>query len=535
MQIVSSADATSTTGPTARPAARRSDSGRSDVPRAPARRGAPAFAEAGRDALPLAVDLDRTLLLTDTLVEAFLLLFFARPLRALRVLFELRHGRGAFKAALVDVELRDDGLLYNERLLDYLQAEKARGRALHLVTAADQRVADAIAAQTGLFDSAHGTRDRRNLKGERKRAFLAETFPDGFAYAGDSAADLSVWRDASSAVLVGVSPSTRRGFERLGRPVELDLPMERTPARDWLKLLRLHQWSKNVLVFVPLLLSQLFTEADAVMAAVAGFLTMGITASGTYIFNDIADMNSDRRHPTKSARPIARGAVDAGAAFLVGIALVASGLALTALVSLPATVCLAAYVATTLSYSFGLKRVPLLDIFALGALYTLRVVFGALLLGALATPWLLMFSFFFFFSLSMAKRHVEIVNARDGIREREPAASDAPRPATRGERIPGRGYTTDDAPLTLSLGVGTVIAAVLILSLYVANDISPEQYETPEWLWGVVMVVFAWASRIWLLSHRGVLDADPVSFAIRDPASILMGALAGVGFLLSLV
>ena len=470
---------------------------------------------------PLAVDLDRTLIRTDSLVEGFLQGLFRHPRKALHALTALRNGRAAFKRAVTSAVVLDAShLLFNEEVLDYLRDQHRHGRELHLVTAADQSVADLVAAKTGMFASAVGSNPEVNLKGPHKLSFLEGRFPDGFSYAGDSTADLVIWRKARSAVLVGVGDSTRRAVAAMGCDIELDLATEHRGLHDWLRLMRVHQWSKNLLLFVPLVLGHAFLNLTAVVSVIVGFVAMSLAASGTYIFNDISDIASDRLHPTKRSRPIARGAIDAGPAFGVAVLLIGVGLALMAARSLPAAGLLVAYLAISLSYSSFLKRLAILDIFVLGGLYTLRILMGGYLAGAAPSHWLVMFSFFFFFSLSLAKRHVEIANAK--------------RATTEDVSVIGRGYRTSDAPLTLALGVSTSLLSVLIFSLYIANDMYPRGlYHHPQWLWGDVILVMMWSSRIWLFSHRGELDDDPVSFALRDPPSLLMGLAAAVVLVLA--
>lgn len=288
-----------------------------------------------------------------------------------------------------------------------------------------------------------------------------------------------------------------------------------------MKLFRVHQWAKNILLFVPLVLGQAVFDLQALFPVVLGFIAMNLVASGAYVVNDISDIASDRVHATKRNRPIASGLIDAGQALAVALTLIIAGVALVLSQSLSAAVLLLVYLTATLSYSFALKLMPMVDIFVLGGLYTLRIVIGAELAGMANSHWLLMFSFFFFFSLSMAKRHVEIANAA--------RASNTELP------IKGRGYRTSDTPLTLCMGIGTNLVAILILSLYVATDIYPrENYAHPQWLWAIVVLVMMWSSRIWFLSHRGELDDDPVSFAIRDRISILIGVVTAAIFTLSI-
>lgn len=472
---------------------------------------------------PLAVDLDRTLLLTDTLVEQFLIIAFRHPWQALKALAVLRQGRAAFKQAVLRIAAIDPGIfLFNQHFVAYLQAQKRAGRELHLVTAADQETADLVARDIGIFDSATGSSPPINLKGRHKLGYLEQRFPGGFSYAGDSPADLVIWKKAESAVLVGVSRSTRDAFSRLDCPLECEIKRQPVGLRDWLKLLRVHQWSKNILLVVPLILGQAFVQLHALLTVGIGFIAMGLAASGTYVINDISDILADRGHQTKRFRPIARGVIDAGQAFCVAVGLIVLGVAIMAMLSLPAAGWLLVYLAGTLFYSFVFKRLPMIDIFVLGGLYTLRIVIGVYLAGEPLSHWLLMFSFFFFFALSMAKRHVEITKAAA-----QPGA---------GIEIKGRGYRTTDAPLTLTMGLGTNLIAILVLSLYVSSDIYVRPlYSDPQWLWGAVILVMMWSSRIWLLSHRGELDDDPVSFAIRDRLSILMGLATGLFFALSLI
>ncbi|QOG07127.1 UbiA family prenyltransferase [Aureimonas sp. OT7] len=472
---------------------------------------------------PLIIDLDRTMLKTDTLIEQFLILLIRAPHLALRALLSLRHGKAAFKAAIVDhAPINVDALAVNQLLLSYLQQQLSAGRELHLVTAADQRIADAVSQRLGIFRSATGTNRDHNLKGIHKRDYLISAFPSGFSYAGDSTADIPIWKAAKSAVLVGVKARTRRTVEALNCTIEADIEGSDRSLKQWIRLMRVHQWSKNVLIFVPLFLSHRYYDIHTVMMCVLCFAAMSIMASGTYIINDIVDVSADRQHRTKRFRPIAHGDIDAGAASVTAGSMIAAGLFFVANLSIPVFILFIVYLLTTIAYSFLLKRMVMVDVLVLASLYTLRVLIGVVIIGDQLSHWLLMFAFFFFFSLSLAKRHVEIVNA---------ASRNGP-----DSSILNRGYKTGDAPLTLATGVSTNIASITVLSLYVATDIYPAAlYNHPEWLWGVVSMVLIWSTRIWLLAHRGELNDDPVSFALRDPASLAIGFVTASFFALSIV
>ena len=461
--------------------------------------------------LPLVVDLDFTLLRTDSLWEQFIALLFRKPLAALAALAALPAGRARFKARVVDLGGVDPAALpYRQELVDYLRRQKDGGRGVHLATAADRRVAEAVAAHMGLFDSVEASDGNHNLKGAGKAERLALRFPSGFVYAGDHAADLKVWARASGVILAGVRPSLERRARALGKPIEAQFARTPVGFKVWRKAMRLHQWAKNVLVFVPLLLAHRYRDLNADRLALTAFIAMGLVASATYLINDLADLASDRRHAVKSKRPFASGALTITDGVAAIAALLAGGFGL-ALATSPLLVDgLGAYAILTLAYTFRLKRVALLDVATLGLLYTTRIVIGAVVIGSPLSVWLLTFSMFFFFSISLAKRYAEIF----ALSARAPSGF-----------IAGRGYRADDGPAVLALGVGASTASVLIVVIYLTNEAFPSGvYHHPNWLWVAPFLLMLWVGRVWLLAGRGELDEDPVAFALRDRFSWALAA-----------
>lgn len=467
---------------------------------------------------PLAVDLDGTLLRVDSLIEMFVVNLLRQTWATLMALLSLVNGRAAFKKRMIEINLVDVTLFpVHKELIAWLHEEKARGRDLFLVTAADQDMANTIASQLDIFSGTTGSVDGHNLKGRNKLRYLQQRFPDGFAYAGDSSADLPIWQEAESIVLVGVSDSVRRAVQRMKRPIEQDFHAVSASPRVWLKALRVHQWSKNVLLFVPLLLAHKYGDPVAVLHAVAAFVCMGLVASGTYVINDLSDLDADRAHPTKRNRAVALGAIGAGSALVVAIAAIGAGFISAFSLSTSFLLLLMVYLVATLSYSLYFKRVAMLDVVTLSALYTLRVMMGTVVLPVELSPWLLMFSLFVFLGFSFAKRYVEIVGTKS------PGGAD--------EFIRGRGYRYSDGPLLLAFGVGTSIVAILILTLYIANDAFPKGvYNHPQWLWLITPIVLLWTMRIWLLTFRGEMDDDPVAFGIKDRVSWGLGVLVLMAF-----
>lgn len=469
--------------------------------------------------LPLAVDLDNTLLATDSLHEQATWLLFRRPLALWHGAVAGRGGLAALKRSLAgDAAGQHSAWPLNEDFVAWLRDQAAAGRELHLVTAAHQSVADALAERLGIFATATGT-DAHNLKGAAKARHLAERFPGGFVYAGDSRADLAVWSVARGAVLVGAVPALREAVRRGGTPVEKEFAAPRAGLRDWIDAIRAHHWAKNFLIFVPLVLAHGWTEPQQVLRVVLGFLLLLAVTSATYLLNDLADLQADRRHWSKQHRPVARGVIPIRIAGPLAAGAIGFGLLGAVLLAPAFALVLGGYVALTFAYSCGLKRVPLLDTLVIAVLFVARVGMGIALTGHAVSDWLLSFSAALFFSLALAKRHTEILRAAE---------------AGRHDALGARGYRAADGELTLVLGVGSGLLSVLILILYIVEDaFASVGYGSPGWLRLIPLLFAIWVGRIWLLAHRGEMPDDPVSFALRDRASLLLGAGVAAAFLLA--
>jgi 4-hydroxybenzoate polyprenyltransferase len=289
-------------------------------------------------------------------------------------------------------------------------------------------------------------------------------------------------------------------------------------ALPLLKSLRLQQWAKNLLVFIPLVLAGKFHHPEAWTACILGFLAFGLLASATYLINDVKDIPFDRLHWTKCARPLANGELSAAAALAVAGLGGALGLGIAAGIDRGAVLILAVYAALTLTYSMRLKRVPMLDVFIIAVMFTLRLVFGIHLAKVAASPWLLVFSMFVFLSLSLGKRYTEVDRAL----------------ALGRERIFGRGYLAKDGPLLFGLGLATAVGAVLIMILYLLNEaFAAGFYKSPLLLWAMPAVLFLWLGRYWLLAGRGMLDDDPLEYAVKDKVSLALGAAMAAIFVVA--
>lgn len=469
--------------------------------------------------VPLVVDLDGTLTVTDTLHESFVRLVFQDPPAALASLLRIGRGPAVVKRFVAErCELDAASLPYRSDLVDLINSEKERGRPIHLVTAADQSIADAVAAELGLFETATGSDGKRNLKGQAKLEHVRGQFAGGFIYAGDGSADLPVFIAARGVILCDVGTRTARAVAQAGTPVFARLRRAISPAQSWPRALRVHQWAKNILLFVPLFVGHAYGDITKIAATVLGFMLLCVLSSATYILNDLADLDADRLHATKRLRPFASGSLKIKYGLGAGAFMMLGALAGAFALSPPFAAALLAYLALTLAYSFGLKRIPLLDVFIIGLLFTLRIVMGAEVTGLNHSPWLLSFAMAFFLSLALSKRHGEVMRA---------ARIDV-------EEIVGRGYRGNDWPITLTFGIGVGLVSVVIMLLYMTNDAAPSGfYGQPGWLYGIPALLTVWLMRVWLLSNRMLLHDDPVVFALRDRVSLALGFAVFVLFLLS--
>lgn len=458
---------------------------------------------------PLCVDLDGTLVKTDTLLEALLVLVKRRPWSVLRLPLWLAGGRAHLKRQVAArVALDAASLPYNEDVLRLLRAEGDAGRPLVLVTAADESIARAVADHLGLFQDVIATNGAENLKGRAKMQVLRERFgAAGYRYAGNHASDLAVWNGAEAAVVVGPA----RLAKRCRVPVTQLIERRRAGVRIVLKEMRLQHWVKNALLFVPLMMAHQVMNPALLMKASLAFLSFGFCASSVYLVNDLLDLEADRHHASKRFRPLAAGNMALGTA----LALVPAFLAVSIYCALQLprmfAVTLAIYVGLTFAYSFRLKHVELIDVIVLAGLYTIRVIAGSAATGVVPSPWLLAFSTFFFFSLALIKRFSELHLARRD-----------------GQTTKVRAYYEADMELIASLGATSGYLSVLVLALYINSEQVVSLYGTPVLLWLICPLLLYWISRAWLIAHRGQMHDDPVIFALRDPVSYAVGALTAV-------
>lgn len=470
-------------------------------------------------ARPLCVDLDGTLVKSDTLVDSLLVLARNQPRQLLALPGHLLRGKAAFKAFVTGaVTLDVVHLPYNRSLLNYLQEQAAQGRALYLATGADQRLAQRVAAHLGIFAGVLGSDGTTNLTGKNKLERLrTQLGTESFDYIGNDTPDLPLLAEATAPMIANPSLRLRLALRAKNLHPAQSFVERRGFLRTIIKAMRLHQWAKNLLIFAPLLLAHSLLPAR-LFSAFAAFLCYSLTASSAYLINDLLDIEADRRHPRKRLRPIASGDLPGiSGALLAGLLLV---VAFAGAHWLPFDFqkWLLVYLITTLSYSSILKRFALVDVLVLSGLYILRIVAGAAACGIIISHWLSGFSMFLFLSLAIVKRFAELENLR--------AASSSPKN--------GRGYLIADQEQLRAFGTASAYAAVVVYAIYINSNDVIKLYHKANLLWLTVPLMLLWLNRVWLLASRGQLDEDPVAFAITDRASLLIGLCVAAVVLLSL-
>ena len=463
---------------------------------------------------PLCVDLDGTLSRTDLTAESLLALGKHHPLRLLGLTRELARGRAACKLALARLSCCDPATLpYNEAVLDLVRTARAEGRRTVLVSASPRPWVDAVASYLGLFDEVLATDNPAiNLSGQAKAARLVALYGErAFDYAGNARADLPVWRHARKTIVVTPEHGVLARARSQG---EVAAVYDDRPARSWtwLRATRIHQWAKNLLVFVPLLAAHAWDRQTAVTQACLAFLIFGLAASSVYLLNDLLDLDADRRHPRKKLRPFAAGLLPLPQGVLGTAALFVAALVLAAFLPLTFRAALAAYLGITLAYTFYLKQLVLVDILILAGLYTVRLVAGAEAIEVPLSFWLLALSFFLFMSLALVKRYTELLVQRD----------------SGSLTVHGRGYQVRDFPLLQTMGMVSGHLSVLVLALYINSESGRVLYRHIEYLWFLCVLLLFWVNRVWLLAHRGEMHDDPLVFALKDRVSRAIAVVASL-------
>lgn len=459
------------------------------------------------------VDLDGTLIKSDLMLESVLLLIKQNPLSAFMIPLWLLKGRANLKHQLAKrVDIPYHLLPRNPEFHAYVEQQEAEGRDIVLISASNQQQVLEISNQYGFFIDAIGSDEEHNLKAENKLLRILQLNQQtNFSYAGNSSADLPIWEQAEEVLMVNCAESLSAKLKNTNSSIKrFDTPDSN--LYKFFLAMRPHQWLKNGLLFLPLILSHQVNQPDLLLQVFIGFVSFCLCASSVYFLNDMLDLNSDRQHQSKRFRQFAAGNLPLIVGFLGAPLLLLAAFAVALLLPADFIRILFLYWVLTTLYSFYLKRLIIIDVLTLATLYTLRIIAGSAAITVDTTTWLLSFSFFLFLGLAIVKRYVEYSNL-------------LPMNKTSTE---GRGYTTSSLKMLSIVGVCSGLIAVAVFAVYINAPDTTELYANPQLLWLICPLLLLLLGRIWRFAQKGKLDEDPVLFAVSDHPSQLITLLCGL-------
>jgi len=455
----------------------------------------------------LIVDLDNSLLKIDLFKDALGRSLLQQPLVFLKTVALALKNRAKAKIYIskqINIELPT--LPFNKKVIDIINDYREKGYKIVLATGASSHYAGPISNYLGLFDKVMATDETINNTGLNKLNAIKNEIDGDYIYVGDSKKDIPIWLHCKKAILVGAKTNIIKKLIENNVEIIDIMKKEKSNFRILLKQIRIHQWSKNLLLFVPALSSYQIMMPGILINALTGFIAFSLLASSIYVFNDIVDIDHDRKHPKKKNRPIAAGELSIFNAYVILLVCLMGGGLLAQYLGNTFFLVVVIYIVLNLLYSFYLKKAIILDVILLMSFYIIRLIAGHTPDAIPLSPWLLSFSMFLFFSLGFLKRYADTII----IRENNASLLD------------GRGYSIDDGNMLMLLGVGSGLVSALVLTLYTGSEQVKVFYATPMLLVGLSPIMLYWISRIWLMAERGVIESDPVLFAIKDPHSYIV-------------
>ena len=466
--------------------------------------------ESSTSNLPLYVDLDGTLIKSDLMFESILILLKKNLFFLFAIPVWLLKGRPYLKVQLAKrVQVPIEQVPVNEEFHEFLQKEKDRGRKLVLISASNQTVVEQVSSHFDLFNECFGSNESTNLKANNKLARIQElNNGKSFSYAGNSSADLPIWKESAEVLLVNCSQSLEGKIKTTNAKSFDSAPSQ---FNKLLETMRPHQWLKNLLVFVPLILSHQINQLDLLFLSIIAYVSFCLCASSVYLLNDMLDLKSDRQHTTKSKRAFAAGDLPLATGFFAGPLLFLMGVLFALLLPQSFLLVLMIYWLLTSLYSFCLKRLFLMDVITLAVLYTMRVIAGSAAISVQTTVWLITFSFFLFLGLALVKRVIELLNV---IGEGK-------------QRIEGRAYLYTHIWLLSRIGKASSATAIIVFILYITAPETIQLYSSPLILWLICPLLMYLLFRIWQFAHTQKLEEDPVLFALTDRIGQVIAVVCG--------
>jgi 4-hydroxybenzoate polyprenyltransferase len=453
---------------------------------------------------PLYVDLDGTFTKSDLLFETFIAAVKSNPLIIILCVYWLLKGRSYLKEELSSRSDINVAILpLNPEFSVFLKKQKT-SRKIILATASNEKIAKKIVDYFDVFDDYIGSTPTNNLKGKNKLEAIQQR-TDNFAYAGNSSEDFILFKSASQSYLVNPTKKANKLAKTVKFDGVFDDQGSTGGAKIWIKQLRVHQWLKNLLIFVPVFVSGQFLFQPQVLNTIIAFFSFSFLASATYIINDLVDLDADRSHPRKKSRPLAACEISIPQGVFVSLLLFVIATCTAIMLGVEFALVLVAYLILTLLYSFKIKRYFGMDVIALASLYTVRIFAGAAVISVTVSFWLLSFSMFIFLSLALVKRCSELKSIEDSAVG----------------QVNGRDYNVSDLPVLISFGSASSLMSILMFCFYINSQILSDQYQQLGLLWLIIPMLGYWLLRMWIKTARGEMHDDPIIFSLKDRGSIV--------------
>jgi 4-hydroxybenzoate polyprenyltransferase len=478
--------------------------------------------------IPLVVDLDGTLSPSDSICEGLWWALKHKPFETIKILPQLLQGRSKFKRAMLEIvppQVIVDLLPWNQSIVKYLEEQNKGGRKIVLATASDIKIAEKVKERFPFLSEVIGSTPEKNLKGKEKAAELVNRYGEkGFDYIGNDEPDLHVWEASNQTLLASSLNNARLGRKLIkNKPPSVVFPLKQRRFAIVLKALRIKQWTKNLLVYAPMVASHSYLEPEKWIATTWAFLAFSLCASGAYLLNDLLDLEHDRKHHKKYLRPIAQGLFPIPLALLLATLLPAAGLSIGLATGIGGYILL--YLVATILYSLWLKQIAIVDIATLAGLYCLRIITGGIASNDPVSFWMASFGGFLFVSLAAIKRQAELLNLSSQNWENDEKQS---------KDAKGRDYNVKDIELTRNIGVATGCIAPLVLALYLEGNSGEQFYAHPEYLWGACGLIFIWIMSLWRDTEQLKLkDEDPISYSLTNKKSLILLALTAITLILA--
>ncbi len=453
--------------------------------------------------IALFVDLDGTLITGDTLHQSVILLIKRYPLKIFSLFCWITKGRAFLKYKVAQLIIPEPSLLqYKKDVIGYINKEKNNGRDVYLLSAANKKIAESVAGYLGIFKKVYGSTAKINLLGKEKLKRIRNIVGNNqFEYMGDSKNDIPIWSATSSGAAIDPNRGLKKRIRKFDNIKMINTMKKKAIFKSIIKEIRIHQWAKNLLLFLPIIMAHQFTETKIVISVFWAFISFSFCASAMYVLNDLLDIETDIAHPSKQHRPLASGemSIKLGVFLIIGLIIISFSIVVSTL-STSFLIILIIYIMLTTAYSFILKQIMLIDVIVLGGLYTLRIGAGSVASGVGVSSWLLVFSMFFFLSLAFMKRYADLILMRENNKG----------------KIAGRDYHLEDLDLVQKSGITSGFVAMLVLALYINSAHVIGLYKSPILIWFTVPVLLYWLMRMWMVTNRGKMTEDPIIFALRD-------------------